>query len=294
MGLPEVNRLVLLVAPSGGLTRRSRVRSTIAAGVAAIARMWPGGVDSSTIHSMSSRFPTAPGWYRPLLRLEDAVLYRFRDHLPTQAHLHLDDAPTANFASTTRLGIPAAERMVPGANASPYMVQHVSRYVWAMNICRGRQVVDLGCGDGYGTAMLSWVARSALGLDINSEAIAAASVKYPGVTYRVADLAEQEMIPQTDIAVCFEVLEHIHNADQLLHALSKRTSRLLLSMPNPLAGGSHINPHHVTDWPLSTLKNRLRRAGATRIRSSHQALRNPAVRRNAAPWDPFWLLDVSF
>jgi hypothetical protein len=70
--------------------------------------------------------------------------------------------------------------------------------------------------------------------------------------------------------------------------------RLLVSKPNPLAGGSHINPHHVNDWPLSTLKHRLRRSGARQIKCYHQSLRGYHIRRTAVPWDPSWLLDVRY
>jgi SAM-dependent methyltransferase len=244
--------------------------------------------------AVSERFPTAPAWYRPLLSVEDAVLYRLRNHLPTQAHLHGEDASTANFMSNVRLGIPAAERMVPGANASPYMMQHVSRYLWAMDICRGRDVVDLGCGDGYGTAMLSWVARSAVGIDLNSDAVTAASRKYPGVNYCVGDLTVADTIPATEVAVCFEVLEHIAEPGRVLEAIAPRVQRLLVSKPNPLAGGSHINPHHVNDWPLTTLKHRLRQTGAREIKCHHQTLRGYRMRRRALPWDAFWLLDVRY
>jgi SAM-dependent methyltransferase len=243
---------------------------------------------------VTTSFPTAPAWYRPLLCLEDVVLYRLRDRLPTQAHLHLEDAPTANFAPANRLGVAAAERMVPGANASPYMVQHVGRYLWAMDICRGRRVADLGCGDGYGTAMLAWVSPSVVGVDISAEAVEAARLKYPGVGYVVGDLREPDSVPGAEVAVCFEVLEHVPNAERILEVVGTRAPRLLMSMPNPLAGGSHLNPHHVNDWPLSTLKRNLRRAGASRVDGYHQSLRGYRVHRGAAPWYPFWLLDVHF
>jgi 2-polyprenyl-3-methyl-5-hydroxy-6-metoxy-1,4-benzoquinol methylase len=243
---------------------------------------------------LTTRFPTAPRWYRPVLLAEDALLYCLRGRLPTQAHLHGEDRATANFVSNARLGIAAAERMVPGANASPYMVQHVGRYVWAMNACRGLVVVDLGCGDGYGTSLLSWVCRSAVGIDISADAVEAARARYPGVEYRVADLADPAAIPAADMGVCFEVLEHIASAEQVLAVAAERIPRLLLSVPNPLAGGSHINPHHVNDWPLSRLKKSLRAAGARSIRGHHQRLRGHHVSRGALPWQPFWLLDVRF
>lgn len=242
----------------------------------------------------TARFPTAPPWYRAVLALEERVLHRMRDRIPTVAHLHGDDEATANYAVNERLGIKAAERIVPGANASPYMVQHVARYLWAMAACRGLRAVDLGCGDGYGTFMLSWVASEATGLDVDARAVEHAGRTYPGPAYRCADLTDPASIPTADVGVCFEVLEHVSTAPDMLIAVGQRLPRLLLSVPNPLVGGSHINPHHVNDWPFTSLKRLVRAAGAKRMRAYHQHVRGYRVGRHAAPWHGTWLLDVRF
>jgi SAM-dependent methyltransferase len=247
---------------------------------------------------MQPSFDTAPAWYRPLLRAEAAILRRFKDRLPRTATLHGDDQHVADYASTD-LGVPSAERMVPGANASPYMIEHVGRYLWAMSIARGNDVVDLGCGDGYGTFMLSWTAASAHGVDLNSRAIERAANRYPDACYTVADICSPDKLPAASVAVCFEVLEHLEKASNLLHAAAQRYPRLLISFPNPLLGGSHINPHHVNDWPLSALKRQLRKAGARSLRGYHQrgyprARGDWVVRRTALPWNATWLFDVRF
>ncbi|MDO9354648.1 MAG: class I SAM-dependent methyltransferase [Solirubrobacteraceae bacterium] len=249
--------------------------------------------------SSRPRFPSAPAWYRPLLQLEDQVLLRLRDRLPTQAHLHGDDEATADYAENERLGIRSAERIVPGANASPYMVQHVGRYLWAMDAARGKHVIDLGCGDGYGTFLLSWVAASAVGIDLSASAITAAREQYSGhhagPQYREGDLTKADQLPgSADLATCFEVLEHVPQAQLVLETAAQRVPRLLMSVPNPLAGGSHINPHHVVDWPLSKWKRVARSAGAESITAHHQSLRGYRVQRRAAPWHAFWLLDIRF
>lgn len=245
-----------------------------------------------------SSFGTAPAWYRPLLRAEAAVLERFKDRLPHTADLHGDDGQLADYASTA-LGVRAAERMVPGANASPYMIEHVARYLWAMSIARGQDVVDLGSGEGYGTFLLSWTASSAHGFDISETAVAHARTRYQGPRYSVADICSGDGLPTASLAVCFEVLEHLHDPRGLLDAAAKRYPRLLVSFPNPLVGGSHINPHHVNDWPLSKLKHELRHAGAKRLKGYHQRGHprprgDYVVRRGAYSWDATWLFDVRF
>jgi SAM-dependent methyltransferase len=243
-------------------------------------------------------FDTAPAWYRPLLGAEAALLRRFKDRLPSTASLHGEDAHLANYASTS-LGVPAVERMVPGANASPYMIEHVGRYLWAMKIARGKDVVDLGCGDGYGTFLLSWTASSAHGFDLSQSAIERARQRYQGPRYDVADICVGERLPSASLAVCFEVLEHLHEPEALLAAAARRYPRLLISFPNPLVGGSHINPHHVNDWPLSKLKRLLRRAGARGLVGYHQRGHprprgDYVVRRGAISWNATWIFDVRF
>ena len=57
------------------------------------------------------------------------------------------------------------------------MARHVAAYEWAMRQAAGKAVLDVGCGEGYGTAMLAGVAAQAVGLD-RAEAVVAASARY--------------------------------------------------------------------------------------------------------------------
>jgi hypothetical protein len=94
------------------------------------------------------------------------------------------------------------------------------------------------------------------------------------------------------VATCFEVIEHVGDPTAVCEALLTSAPRALLSYPNPFAAGPHLNPHHIVDWPLRTLRVALRRAGATQILGFHQNVRSPAVRRGTPPWAAIWLLDV--
>lgn len=237
---------------------------------------------------------TAPPLYRPLLRAELRTLMALK-RLGVTFGDQREDAPiggTANHRRNPYLGHVVPERLVPGVFAPPAeLVRHVHRYLWTLPRVEGKRVVDVGCGSGYGSLLLSWAAASVIGIDLDPTAIAHARRHYPEVDYREA-AADEPLGDEVDLAVCFEVLEHVADPDAVLRAIAGQSRRLLLSMPNPLAVGSHLNPHHVNDWPLSYLKKRLRAAGFTRLRVFHQPLKSFAIRRGGRPWASVWMIDA--
>ena len=103
-----------------------------------------------------------------------------------------------------------------------------------------------------------------------------------------------DVLPGAPIGACSDALEHIAEASRVLNALGTRVSRALESIPNPLVGGSHISPRHVSDWQSGRVKRHLRHAGAFAIDGYHQSLHGYPVKRGAFPRDPFWLFDVRF
>ena len=55
--------------------------------------------------------------------------------------------------------------------------EHLHRYMLAAKFAEGKTVLDIACGEGYGTYILSQVAKSVIGVDISKETIAAAKEK---------------------------------------------------------------------------------------------------------------------
>jgi 2-polyprenyl-3-methyl-5-hydroxy-6-metoxy-1,4-benzoquinol methylase len=236
-------------------------------------------------------FPTAPGWFRPVLQAETVairVLYRGR-------HRAAESVPAGgveNFAYNDLVGYFASERLVPGSAPGWDVALHTARYTWAMGACVDKHVVDIGCGVGYGSSLLSWVAESVTSLDLSEAAVETARARYPEGDFRVGDATDAAQVPSGDIAVCFEVLEHVHAPEAVLDTLVARFPRALVSFPNPIFLGSHINPHHVNDWPLSTLLGKIRDRGARDVTVYHQNRRSTQVKRYGFPWNPTWLLDI--
>jgi len=58
--------------------------------------------------------------------------------------------------------------------------EHLHRYLYAHELCRGRDVLDVACREGYGSALLAQVANSVLGVDIAQDIIVHARLPAAG------------------------------------------------------------------------------------------------------------------
>ena len=60
---------------------------------------------------------------------------------------------------------------------------HLCRYLNAKNYCQDKKVLDVACGEGYGSALIKrWGARKVVGIDCSEEAIKKASEKNKAVS----------------------------------------------------------------------------------------------------------------
>ena len=81
------------------------------------------------------------------------------------------------------------ERIVPDETEPGIVALHLKRYEFARPYCAGADVLDAGCGVGYGTAHLAEEARHVLGVDRSEEAIDYARGRYAraNVEFRVGE-----------------------------------------------------------------------------------------------------------
>ena len=72
------------------------------------------------------------------------------------------------------------ERFVPGITGE-IELEHLHRYLVAAPLCAGRVVLDVACGQGYGSAILAQTAQSVCGVDIDAATIrrTASSTRQP-------------------------------------------------------------------------------------------------------------------
>ncbi|SDP78169.1 Methyltransferase domain-containing protein [Phyllobacterium sp. YR620] len=117
-------------------------------------------------------------------------------------------------------------------------VEHHHRYLFATQFCKGRDVLDIASGEGYGSYLLSQVAKSVIGIDIDPDVVSQARRAY-GSASLVFDVGSCQSIPlvpgSVDVVVSFPTLEHINQHSAFLDEV-KRVLRpeglFVLSTPN--------------------------------------------------------------
>jgi SAM-dependent methyltransferase len=155
------------------------------------------------------------------------------------------------------------ERMMPGVSDPCTYWEHIARYRFAADFVRGRDVVDIACGEGYGTAgMRQAGARSVIGIDVAADAVAHASNKY-GIDARVGS-AEAVPLPDAsaDVIVSFETIEHVSQPARFISECSRilRTDgQLIASTPNPevYRRRSPDNPFHCSEMSIAEFRSLL-------------------------------------
>jgi hypothetical protein len=121
---------------------------------------------------------------------------------------------------------------------------HVARYRYAARYVRPSDTVkDVACGVGYGATLVP--CRRYLGYD---KPEVTAVIGHPG-QWIGCDLDDPAWFPaETDVALCFETLEHLADPARVAGALAESTRRVVVvSVPSVRSVG--INPYHRHDLP---------------------------------------------
>ena len=148
------------------------------------------------------------------------------------------------------------ERFVPGV-AGEIWIEHWHRYHFARRWVEGRAVLDVACGEGYGSALLAKSAASVVGVDVAPEAIAHARAAYASCRNIRFEQAPCTQLPlpdaSIDVVVSFETIEHIDGQELFLREIARVLrpgGLLILSCPNRLEYRDRrgfVNPFHVKE-----------------------------------------------
>lgn len=149
--------------------------------------------------------------------------------------------------------------------------EHRARYEWAAKFTRGKTVLDLASGSGYGSYTLAMRgAKQVIGVELESEAVEAARSRYqhPALEYRQDSGVEFAYVSEIfDCIVSFETIEHIDDDRRFLTLLAEHLSpggTLIISTPNRQISnpGKSLtdrpeNPFHVREYTTAEFRSLL-------------------------------------
>ena len=146
------------------------------------------------------------------------------------------------------------ERTLPDVPEENYWYRrHVAVYEWIAERCAGLRVVDLACGEGYGSDLLARSASQVIGVDANPEAFEHARARYrrPNLSFQRGLVEDFDQ--EVDAVVFLQTIEHIHEPDQLVEAISRIAPVAYISTPNrltlaPPGAEKSDNPWHLREY----------------------------------------------
>ena len=163
------------------------------------------------------------------------------------------------------------ERFDPAAFRGELVeAEHLARYRWAAGAVAGREVLDAGCGEGYGARLLVRVGKAArcTGIDVDEGAVAGAREAYGGEEALAFEAADVTRLPfedaSFDVVTCFETIEHVAAQQEAVAELARvlrPDGVLLISSPNR---GVYPpgNPFHERELTAPEFEQLLRRSFA--------------------------------
>jgi SAM-dependent methyltransferase len=152
------------------------------------------------------------------------------------------------------------ERTLPDVPAENYWYRrHLVVYEWIARRGAGRRVLDMACGEGYGSAVLAAAgAASVVGLDANPEAHEHARLRYTAGNLSFArGLVETYGNPgQFDAVVFLQTIEHVRDPAAVLRHFREiltPAGTAYISTPNlltlaPAGAEKSENPWHLKEY----------------------------------------------
>lgn len=169
---------------------------------------------------------------------------------------HMPDRPQSHLEDT-------GERMIPTGEGEVSVVfsRHQFTYRYAQQFAEGKDILDLGCGTGYGSAILAEQADHVVGVDNDAQAIDYCRAHFggPNVVFEQADATALPMDREFDMAVSFQVIEHVHDAGafvDLLKMAVKNDGLIMITTPNARSTRQRgkKNPFHFSEMNYSQFR----------------------------------------
>jgi GT2 family glycosyltransferase/SAM-dependent methyltransferase len=131
------------------------------------------------------------------------------------------------------------ERCVPWTPDIQVVYEHFHRYWWATELVRGRRVLDVASGEGFGSAILAETAAHVSGVELDATTVRHSQLNYaaPNLDYREGSALELDAFEDGSFGaiVCFELIEHVTDHARLLAGIGRVLAPdglLILSTPD--------------------------------------------------------------
>ncbi len=158
------------------------------------------------------------------------------------------------------------ERTVPGLAVENYWFRrHEVAYLHCVDVCAGRDVLEAGCGEGYGADLIAATARTVTAVDYDAATVAHVRARYPRVGVLAANLAALPMPDSAlDVVVNFQVIVHLWDQPQFITEclrVLRPGGSLLISTPNRITftpgSDTPVNPFHTRELNAAELRELL-------------------------------------
>lgn len=128
------------------------------------------------------------------------------------------------------------EFVVPGKTPEDIWNLHLERYNFASKFVKGKAVLDVACGVGYGSQiLLDAGAERVFGVDINENAVEYAKTHYTP-EFKTMDATKMDFPDESfDVVVSFSTIEHLINWLDFLKEVKrvlKKDGLLMISISN--------------------------------------------------------------
>lgn len=149
----------------------------------------------------------------------------------------------------------SAERTdIHNSAMTPTLAQHQKAYTFCLPYVKGRRVLEIGCGAGYGTTRLASAAKNILAIDNNQLAIKAAKNPdgQPGhLQFRCLEFTQSSFDTPFEVVIALQVIEHFPDAQVFLkkvNSILTKNGAAVFSTPNADTQSYNENPYHYKEY----------------------------------------------
>jgi len=110
------------------------------------------------------------------------------------------------------------ERFIP-TEQGKIRLEHYHRYATILDVVSNKDVLDVACGEGYGSEIIAGIARTVVGVDISEKTVLHATKNYKkeNLEFHQGDATKLNFTNDSfDVVVSFETIEHLLQQEKVL------------------------------------------------------------------------------